>query len=274
MQNPFRDSRPRYGQDPFVIKLHTGAKLLIQSDNERQITARDYDRPEAPKTLLWDHHSQFQVWAPELHYIDRHYYIYYTYSNGGNHTHRMYALKSISNNPLGPYQFAGSLGPDAWAIDMTIFRHGTQGRDLYAIWSGWEPHSPEFPQNLYIAPMYGPLNIGQPTLLAEPALDWENSVKPILEGPQQVPNNVEPSILYAANASWTQEYATGRLQLLGPDPLNPKHWKKSPHPLLQNGGHGCIVDQEYIYHTKLSTLHGWSDRVITSTPVSELFQHI
>jgi GH43 family beta-xylosidase len=154
------------------------------------------------------------------------------------------------------------IGPDIWGIDMTTFKwRGTR----YAVWSGWENNGDEFPQHLYIAEMKTPWEINGPRIkLASPYLPWETSIAPIMEGPQVWIKDGMLSILYSANASWTQEYSTGKLILLGTNPLNPEHWARRESPLLVNAGHGCIVDGYMVYHRKQSAWPGWSDRVVES----------
>jgi GH43 family beta-xylosidase len=70
-----------------------------------------------------------EVWAPELHHLDDHWYVYFAASNGENRNHKLWALQSASDDPLGPYTLHGPLytGDDpgltasnCWAIDPTI----------------------------------------------------------------------------------------------------------------------------------------------------------
>ncbi len=85
-----------------------------------------------------------ELWAPELHFLDGHWYVYFAADDGDNHHHLTYVLESETADPLSEYKLHGPLktgeGPNAdspniWAIDMTVLSHKT-GR--YAIWSGWD----------------------------------------------------------------------------------------------------------------------------------------
>lgn len=251
----FRDSRPRFGQDPFLYTLHTGARLLIQSEDDRRIKIYDWDRPEAPGITVWESRDEQEVWAPELHYIDNNFYIYYSFSDGDNRNHRNHVLVSTTHNPLGPYHRIGRIGEDIWGIDLTVAYINGQH---YAVWSGWPHNYAEFPQNLYIAPMYSPTELGERILLAIPERQYEGE---ILEGPQFC--NETNNLYYSANKSWETSYCTGLLQLCGDNPLNPSHWAKFPIPTHTNFGHAQpIGNGELIGHTKLSPLPGWSDRAI------------
>lgn len=254
----FADERPLMGQDPFIFK-HEGDWLLIESKNEEQIVISTLSGLQNPRRIkqqvVWDFPCEFQIWAPELHYIEDAWFIYYTSSDGNNVSHRPYILGAASS-PFGPYTFKKRLGPDIWGIDMTTFQWNNK---RYVVWSGWASNYEEFPQNLYIAEMYSPISVGPRVLLAEPDLCWEKSVQSILEGPQAVIGD-QLQLLYAANASWTREYATGTLTLVSGDPLVRDNWVKDEVPLALNCGHGMQFEGGYTYHTKLSPFDGWTDR--------------
>lgn len=266
--NLFQDKRPIYGQDPYITMLGE-TPLLCESVDEKKITVSTIEslkNPQRVKTwVVWDEPGEQQVWAPELHYIEGVWFIYYTASDGNNNTHRTYGLQGSSC--LGKFTFMGRVGPDVWGIDMTQF----EWRGIrYAVWSGWEDNGDEFPQNLYIAEMDSPWSVGDRVKLSVPEFDWELSIAPILEGPQVWIRDEGLSILYSGNASWKQEYSTGKLILVGSNPLNPDNWKKQSTPLMRNAGHGCIVKDYFIYHTKISAFPGWSDREIKSIRIEEL----
>ena len=66
-----------------------------------------------------------QIWAPELHFINSRWYLYYTASDGVDENHRLYVLESRGRDPLGPYSFKARIsdpGHDGWALDPSIFR--------------------------------------------------------------------------------------------------------------------------------------------------------
>lgn len=267
--NPFRDRRPLYGQDPHVTMVAGGLGiLLIESVDEKRITISILDSLHSPlrltNTLVWECPDEHQVWAPELHNIDGSWYIYYTASDGNNGTHRPYVLRS--DHMFGPYEFCGRVGPDVWGIDMTQFQWED---NRYFVWSGWENNGDEFPQNLYIAVQDTPTSLGKRIRLSVPELEWETSIRPIMEGPQVWIRNNKLSILYSGNASWKQEYSTGLLTMVGINPLDPGDWEKRSEPLFPNAGHGCMVEDYFVYHRKISTFPGWSDRVIESLKIGE-----
>lgn len=266
--NIYKDKKPFLGQDPHIIS-YNGLHILCESQQEERISVsyliNDF---RWGKTTVWNRISEHQVWAPELHKISGLWYIYYSSSDGRNHTHRTKVLGAASD-PFGPYHFSETIGPDFWGIDMTTF---IWKGERYAVWSGWEDSRYEFPQHLYIAEMTSPVEIGNRVQLSSPTFDWERSIAPILEGPQAWVNDGILYLLYSANASWMPEYATGMLELVGDNPLNPKHWIKCPWPLKVNAGHGHIVDNLFVYHRKMSTMPGWQDREIVSIPKGKFLE--
>jgi GH43 family beta-xylosidase len=267
------------GQDPWLI-YHENFYYLVQSINDAAIGVRKSDELEyldsSPNQIIWtpppDHNKE--VWAPELHFVDRCWYIYYAASDGFNQNHRMYVLLSESANPQGPYRELGKISDpnhDVWAIDMTILHHQN---NLYAIWSGWEKMDSFFPQNLYIAHMGNPWTIdGDRVLISQPEHPWETSIRPINEGPEILKKNGRTFIVYSADASWNCAYKLGLLELHGSNVLNPASWIKYPEPVLQGNtsvygpGHASFLtdirkSDWIIYHVKSSSLDGWKDRQI------------
>lgn len=255
------------GQDPFIVRCD-GMYLLCESEDEKRIvisTMRSNLSGRVNKTIVWETEEQ-QVWAPELHKINGYWFIYYSSSDGNNRNHRMKVL--CANDPFGPYhQPVTMVGEDIWGIDFTPFHWNFE---YYAAWSGWERNNDDFPQNLYIAKMYTPTEIGPRVKISHPGLSWERSIEAINEGPQFFVYKNKPHLLYSANASWSQDYALGVLEFTGGDLLDRKNWRKCSVPLGFNMGHGHIVDGLFVYHRKMSAFPGWTDREIITKPAGEL----
>lgn len=209
-----------------------------------------------------------QLWAPELHRIGDRWYIYFAADDGENANHRMYVLTGAGDDPMGPYTLAGRLAaqPDRWAIDGTVLQYRGQ---LYFIWSGWEGEK-DVSQELYIARMKSPTEVeGERVQISRPDHDWERSRYPINEGPEALEHNGCVFIIYSADASWTDAYCLGQLELVGEDPLDPKAWKKKSVPVFSptadvfGPGHCSFIkspdgsEDWIIYHSAKEQGSGW-----------------
>lgn len=83
--------------------------------------------------------NQTDIWAPELHHYQNHWYIFYAADyNGDNTQHRMYVMRSQTDDPFGAWDAPIKLRfpDDQWAIDGTFFEY-EDGR-IFLVWSGWE----------------------------------------------------------------------------------------------------------------------------------------
>jgi arylsulfatase A-like enzyme/GH43 family beta-xylosidase len=276
------------GADPWVVRdPKTSRYLWCQSDGNRAIAIWT----SSSLTSMGERHvvwrapnsgsTSRQVWAPELHHLDDHWYVYFAASDGQNENHLAYVLKSKAQDPLGEYELHGPFAtgegedgcsPNIWAIDMTVLT--LDGR-RYAIWSGWdEPGSDR--QYLYIAPMESPTKLAgrRVRLCNNDDYLWER-VEPnptqrgLHEAPQVFQAKGQTSIVYSCGASWLPTYKLGLLELVGNDPLNPKSWKKRPKPVFASTastygvGHSCFVksldDRQWwhVFHAKRDRDPGW-----------------
>ncbi len=222
------------------------------------------------------------LWAPELHRLDRAWYVYVAADDGNNAHHRMFVLENTSDDPFtGAFVLKGKLATDSadhWAIDGTLLRLKDRP---YFVWSGWEG-TKDVAQNLYIAPMANPWTLAGPrVLISRPTLAWERRGGPpsVNEGPQALTHGDDNVFLvYSAAGSWTDHYALGLLTLTpAADPLKPDSWTKSPSPVFAtaNGvfgpGHGSFTkspdgrEDWIIYHAAKRSGAGWS-RLIRAQP--------
>src|SRR5438309_1119931 len=109
------------------------------------------------------------VWAPELHYIDNKWYIYFAAdSSGVNSTHRLYVLENDAADPTtGTWTFKGKIAPvtDNLAIDADVF---TYNGISYIVWSGWQGNA-DGEQDIFIAKLSDPSTIqGDRVMIAKP----------------------------------------------------------------------------------------------------------
>jgi GH43 family beta-xylosidase len=184
-----------------------------------------------------------QIWAPELHYIEGRWYMYFAADDGKNENHRIYVLEHSGNDPMtGEWKLKGKVfdASDKWAIDGSVFSHNDQ---LFMIWSGWEGDQ-DGQQNIYIARMKNPWTVeGHRSKISSPSYPWEkhgdvertdtiNHVS-VNEGPQFLKRGEKLFIIYSASGCWTEAYSLGMLSASSSsDLLDPKSWKKFPEPVF------------------------------------------
>src|SRR5690606_25603063 len=125
-------------------------------------------RTAAPK-VIWRKHATGpmgdHIWAPEIHFLDGKWYIYFAAGDAENRWHlRIYVLENASPNPLeGEWTELGPIdtGWDNFALDATLFEHrGTR----YLLWAqkGLGAHTNS---NLYIAPLATPTTLAAPAVM-------------------------------------------------------------------------------------------------------------
>jgi len=270
------------GQDPWVIKDGHHYLLAESRDGGIWLTVSPKDDltgiGSGTAHRIWtppvDGPDSQDVWAPELHHIDGHWYVYFaaTTADKDNANHRMFVLESATDDPLSTYTDKGRIADAAgrWAIDGTRF--SWKGQD-YFVWSGW-PGGTDGQQNLSIARMTSPTRLaGTGVLLSEPTLSWERTGNPIEEGPEALEHDGKLFLVFSASGSWTDGYCLGMLHLTGTDPLDPTSWTKSPKPVFAGNadvvspGHASFTTspdgkQDWIvYHSAREAGAGW-DRVV------------
>jgi GH43 family beta-xylosidase len=268
---------PTPAADPWVIQhggiwyalLSTGRTLELRA--APLLSELTHTRPltiwRAPKKGPYSRN----VWAPEMHFLDGKWYIYFAADDGNNDNHRMWVLEA--ENPAGPWINRGMLDTSGWAIDATILEEGDR---RYCIWSGW-PGRRNVQQNLYIAEMKNPWTLaGSRVLLAEPTEHWERVALPLCEGPQILRRGSKTFIIYSASGSWTEDYCLGMLVNEDGDFMNRASWVKHGPVFKKTDkvwgvGHCCFAQHPtagdlIIYHAKTDLAHGWDDRNVRVQP--------
>jgi GH43 family beta-xylosidase len=282
------------GADPWLVKVGENyfycfsANNAISVSRSKLMTKKGETREiwHAPKTG-WNSNC---VWAPEIHFIDGRWYVYYAAGESGPPFihQRTGVLRSKTDDVFSEYEDLGMLNtgehPDdisknIWAIDMTVFEHREK---LYAVWSGWleQKDTDATPQHLFIQEMENPYTLkGKRVLLSSPEEPWETGGPLNLnEGPEALKNGDQVFIVYSCRESWLKEYRQGMLQLNNPsgDLLNPENWTKKG-PVFQGNksvygvGHVSFVQSPdktedwIIYHSKKDTVAGW-DRDVRMQP--------
>jgi len=266
------------GNDPWLI-FHEGYYYYCLSEKGGVCVARIkniYDLNKAELVRVWlppsgTNYSR-EIWAPELHYLNGEWYIYFAADDGKNENHRMYVLKGTTQNPLDEFEFMGQITDesDKWAIDGTVMQYNDK---LYFVWSGWMLNV-NVSQLLYIAEMSDPCTISSRRVkISSPEKSWELVGNPTInEGPVAIEHNGTMHIVYSASGSWTDDYCLGLLTLTGDDPLSPDSWTKSSKPILSKSkkvfgpGHCSFTTSPdgsqtwVIYHANKVSGTGWAGR--------------
>lgn len=204
------------------------------------------------------------IWAPEIHYIDGKWYIYFAAARvDAPFDHRVYVLENESANPLeGAWVEKGQvvMNWESFSLDATTFEHnGTR----YLVWAQRDPNI-FGNSNLYIAAMSNPWTIsGAQVRISRPSYDWEKRGFWVNEGPAVIKRNGRIFITYSASAT-NANYAMGLLTASdSSDLLDPDSWSKSPEPVFQTNeatgqygpGHNSFTvspdgDDILVYHAR------------------------
>lgn len=279
--NPIAD-----GADPWVFKKDgfyyycgSGEGGIYVSQSEKLTDPGERVVVWRPEEGNW---NQSTIWAPEIHFIQGKWYIYYAAGlSGPPFIHqRSGVLESESDDPFGPYQEKGMLytgdsiaDPSSakWAIDLTTLHLNGQ---RYAVWSGWEENrtTDKTSQHIYIATMANPFTInGNRVKISSPEETWETGGPLDLnEGPQILKENGKVFIIYSTRESWLVEYRLGQLSLSDTlsNPMDPGNWEKTG-PVFEGtdqvlgAGHASFTtspdgsEHWIFYHSKKTTEPGW-----------------
>ncbi|KAF3888511.1 MULTISPECIES: family 43 glycosylhydrolase [Nostocales] len=274
------------GADPWVYKHTDGYYYMTYLTNQnitifRSLTLSGIVGGE--RKTVWTppksgSNSQ-NIWAPELHFLDGKWYIYYTADDGNTLNHRMFVLENASPDPFrGNFVDRGKIFDkknDKWAIDGTVL---TVSGKRYFIWSGWEGDN-NVQQNLYIAPMSNPTTLGSSRVkISSPTYPWESFGSPptVNEGPQVIIKDKTINLIYSASVGWTNNYALGLLTAkVGSNLLSPSAWRKYKEPVFQSGngvvspGHSSFVkspnnkEDWIVYHAANFLSAGWNRHIRT-----------
>jgi GH43 family beta-xylosidase len=235
------------GPDPWVYQKDGTYYFLITTGGDVRIrkTTKMSELPASPIVTAWkpvaNAPNSHDVWAPELHFLDGKWYIYFT-AGPGNCCggQRLWVLENASPDPTqGTWTEKGKLavpGQDLWAIDGTILE---QNGKRYLLWSGQEPGSDQ--QNIYIAQMSTPWALTGPRVqLSHPQYSWEqNGLPKVNEGPEVLQHGGKTFIVYSASHCSTDDYALGMLTATATaNPMDPSAWTKSATPVFAKNPSG------------------------------------
>ncbi len=289
---PTTFSNPLFdGADPWLVKQDGYYYYCSSASNGIVVSKSKYITRKGEPVVVWtapvNGWNHANIWAPELHFVNGKWYIYYAAAKKGGSPfiyQKSGVLESKTPDAQGEYIDRGMLNtgndfsnPDSavWAIDFTLMN--LKGK-LYGIWSGWEKSAltDATPQHLYIAPMSDPYTLSGPRVkISSPVERFETGGPLNLnEGPEVLKNGDNVFIIYSCRESWLKEYRLGQLRLksANADPLDRSSWIKTG-PVFQGTsevlgtGHCSFVlspdetENWIVYHSKITEAPGWKRNV-------------
>ncbi len=232
---------------------------------------------QAEETMVWRKHETGEmsehIWAPELHYIEGKWYIYFAAGEKEDIWHiRPYVLECDGEDPIaGAWIERGMIQAadedeysfQAFSLDATIFEN--QGKHYY-VWAEKVGAGKQI-SNLYIAQMESPFKLKTAqVLLTSPDYDWERHGFWVNEGPSVLFHEDKIYLTYSASDTGIN-YCVGMLSIdASADVLDPNQWKKERYPVLKSDenvgiygpGHNSFTEDEngnpvMVFHARTET---------------------
>ncbi|MFC5464559.1 family 43 glycosylhydrolase [Lederbergia graminis] len=183
------------------------------------------------------------IWAPEIHFTDGKWYIYYTANTGcGDDCRGIYVLENDSVNPMeGEWIDKGKINMEYSGLDGTVFTHKDELYFLYAAYGNW---SGAHGSGIVIAKMENPWTLkGKQELLTYPENEWEKFGMHVNEGAVILKRDDKLHLVFSGSACWVDQYAIGMLTTtVDSDLLSKDSWEKAEGPLfsmsIDNGVYG------------------------------------
>ncbi len=238
----------KHAADPFAVKGENGKYYFtatsIKYDHISVRESEDlYSLDKAEEKVVWRKHESGEmsgyIWAPELHFIDGAWYIYFAASRADDiWAIRPYVLKCEGDPVTDKWEEMGMVKPakgdgfsfKSFSLDMTVFENGGK---RYAVWAEkigkWKGIS-----NLCIAEMESPVKLKtKQVILSTPTYEWERIDEWVEEGPAVFKRGGKIYMTYSASATGAC-YAMGMFTAdSDADLLDPQSWKKERYPVLK-----------------------------------------
>jgi len=229
---------------------------------------------DASEVTIWTKHESGpmskHVWAPELHYLQGNWYIYFAAGEKDDIWKiRPYVLKCTGQNPIKDSWVEKGImkcveGDDfsfrAFSLDATVFENKGE---YYYVWAEKVGVGKAI-SNLYIARMEAPDQLATvQVLITTPDYDWERVGFWVDEGPAVIKKNGKIYLTFSSSETGPC-YCMGMLSTTeDADLLDPQSWKKERYPVLQTDaekgiygpGHNSFTKDEEgndicVYHTR------------------------
>lgn len=259
------------GADPWII-YHDGYYYLTVTAGTAISIAKSanlYDIGNAATKVVFRPAANMpyskNLWSPEIHYYSAEdfgaenegWYLYVACDDGNNANHRMYVLKSLSGDPMGPYGHPVTRAENVpvfvkseddttvngdWCAGQTDIR--INGK-IYAMWvaDAYATATRRY-QTINLSEMKNPWTFtGKASVICVPTYEWEKGGSGLGNDGKVYPEVVEGGtpvyaedgslyIVYSGSGYWTKYYQLGQLKYLGGDPLDIKNWEKKPEPIF------------------------------------------
>ncbi|MCE9678511.1 family 43 glycosylhydrolase [Shewanella sp. AS1] len=276
--------------DPWVIKAPDGGYFFTASVPEFDLIEIRYAKTlaglaTAKTRAVWHKHAtgpmSIDIWAPEMHFIDGKWYIYYAASDINTRFHnRMYVLGLEGDDPMtGEWKELGRMQTErsAFSLDETSFSIGDRH---YAIWAQ-QDRAKTYNTGLVIAKMVSPTATALPeTIISEPLLEWERLGFKVNEGAAVIKHGGKVFVSYSASAT-DHRYSMGLIWAdEDADLLDADSWHKLPEPVFTSApefkrygpGHNSFVVAED-GKTLLMFYHARDYLELQGTPLTDGNRH-
>lgn len=179
------------------------------------------------------------IWAPEIHYINDKWYIYYTTTISDDSPWRIrpHCLECNSSDPFtGDWINRGSIISTVendiaftdFSLDHTYFEHNGQH---YFLWA----QKTDNISDIFIARLENPWTICTPSVrLTHPEYNWELHGFAVNEGPGIIKHGDKIFLTFSCSGTDAM-YCVGLMYCnQNSDLLNADSWTKCPHPVFQS----------------------------------------
>lgn len=234
--------------DPYMYRHMNGTYYFTASvPAYDRIVLRSADTVKglasASEVTVWKKHESGpqseHIWAPELHFLDGEWYIYYAAGEKEDVWKiRPYVIHCTGSDPMtdpweemGPLQAADDdeFSFQAFSLDATVFEHKGE---KYIVWAEKTGVGKQI-SNLYIARMATPCKLETvQVLLTTPDYDWERVGFWVNEGPAVLKHDGKIFLTFSASETGAC-YCMGLLYAdENADLLDPQQWTKKRMPVL------------------------------------------
>ncbi|MGL1892980.1 MAG: family 43 glycosylhydrolase [Spirochaetaceae bacterium] len=245
---------------------------------------------KAKEVDIWLKHDKGEmssyIWAPEIHFIDDAWYIYFaardtvSLNHFDGNAHKIYVIECTDTNPLtNNWKELGQVKTnwESFSLDATTFENNGQ---RYLLWAQKDSQI-DGNSNIYIAKMKSPSEIeGKQVMLTKPELPWETIGYKVNEGPYILKQNSSIILSYSGSAT-DANYAMGVLIANEDDDLMLKEsWIKHNNPIRKSDseisefgpGHNCFTYAED-NKTPIMVYHARDYEEIIGDPLHDINRH-